>query len=586
MITFHKLWQLLTSAQRRSAFIMLGLMLIGMVLETLGIGLVIPAMAVMTQTDLAVKYPAAAPILHMLGSPSHSQLLVVGMLILVGVYVVKTLFLGYLAWRQSCFSYELQADLSYRLFAGYLRQPYSFHLQRNSAQLIRNTVNSVNGVTNVIQQGLILVSEAFVLIGFSALLLWVEPIGALVVVSTLGAAAWIFHRVTRRRIAQWGKASQHHEGLRIQHLQQGLGGAKEVKLLGREADFLAQYRINNNSSATVNEHRSTLQALPRLWLELLAVTGLAALVLIMVEQGKPMDTLLPTLGVFTAAAFRLMPSMNRVMAAVQSMRFSVPVVDTVNAEILLVDKPGVIASGTVLPLATALVLEDVVFKYPTAQDPSLRGVSLSIPKGSSAGFIGGSGAGKSTLIDIILGLLTPDGGTIMVDGVDIQSNLRGWQDQIGYVPQSIFLTDDTLRRNIAFGLSNDEIDEAAVIRAIQSAQLEQFVGELALGLDTIVGERGIRLSGGQRQRIGIARALYHDPAVLVLDEATSSLDVATERGVMEAVRALQGEKTLLIVAHRLSTVEHCDRLYRLERGRVLQEGSAGDVLPSFSSIAH
>ena len=565
---------------------MLGLMLIGMVLETLGIGLVIPAMAVMTQADLAVKYPAAAPILHLLGNPSHSQLLVGGMLILVAVYVVKTLFLAYLAWRQSCFSYELQADLSYRLFAGYLRQPYSFHLQRNSAQLIRNTVNSVNGVTNVIQQGLILVSEAFVLIGFSALLLWVEPIGALVVVSTLGVAAWIFHRVTRRRISQWGKASQHHEGLRIQHLQQGLGGAKEVKLLGREADFLAQYRINNNSSATVNEHRSTLQALPRLWLELLAVSGLAALVLIMVEQGKPMDTLLPTLGVFTAAAFRLMPSMNRVMAAVQSMRFSVPVVDTVNAEILLVDKPGVIASGTVLPLTTAIVLDDVVFKYPTAQDPSLRGVSLSIPKGSSAGFIGGSGAGKSTLIDIILGLLTPDSGTIMVDGVDIQSNLRGWQDQIGYVPQSIFLTDDTLRRNIAFGLSNDVIDEAAVMRAIQSAQLEQFVGELAQGLDTIVGERGIRLSGGQRQRIGIARALYHDPAVLVLDEATSSLDVATESGVMDAVRALRGEKTLLIVAHRLSTVEHCDRLYRLERGRMLQEGSAGVVLPSLSSISN
>ena len=586
MTTFHKLWQLLTTSQRRSAVIMLGLMLIGMVLETLGIGLVIPAMAVMTQADLAVKYPAAAPILHLLGNPSHSQLLVGGMLILVAVYVVKTLFLAYLAWRQSCFSYELQADLSYRLFAGYLRQPYSFHLQRNSAQLIRNTVNSVNGVTNVIQQGLILVSEAFVLIGFSALLLWVEPIGALVVVSTLGVAAWIFHRVTRRRISQWGKASQHHEGLRIQHLQQGLGGAKEVKLLGREADFLAQYRINNNSSATVNEHRSTLQALPRLWLELLAVSGLAALVLIMVEQGKPMDTLLPTLGVFTAAAFRLMPSMNRVMAAVQSMRFSVPVVDTVNAEILLVDKPGVIASGTVLPLTTAIVLDDVVFKYPTAQDPSLRGVSLSIPKGSSAGFIGGSGAGKSTLIDIILGLLTPDSGTIMVDGVDIQSNLRGWQDQIGYVPQSIFLTDDTLRRNIAFGLSNDVIDEAAVMRAIQSAQLEQFVGELAQGLDTIVGERGIRLSGGQRQRIGIARALYHDPAVLVLDEATSSLDVATESGVMDAVRALRGEKTLLIVAHRLSTVEHCDRLYRLERGRMLQEGSAGVVLPSLSSISN
>jgi ABC-type multidrug transport system fused ATPase/permease subunit len=582
MITFHKLWYLLTPVQRRSAFVLLGLMLVGMLLETLGIGLVIPAMAVMTQGDLASKYPAAAPLLQLLGNPDHNRLLVGGMLVLVGVYVVKTVFLGYLAWRQSCFSYELQADLSYRLFAGYLRQPYSFHLQRNSAQLIRNTINSVNGITNVIQQGLILISEGFVLVGFSVLLLWVEPVGALVVVSTLGAAAWLFQRVTRRRIARWGKASQHHEGLRIQHLQQGLGGAKDVKLLGREGDFLAQYRIHNSSSATVNEHRSTLQAFPRLWLELLAVTGLAALVLIMIEQGKPMEALLPTLGVFTAAAFRLMPSMNRVMAAMQSMRFSVPVIDTVNAEIRLVDTPDVVASGIVRPLAGTLSLDHIVFKYPTAQAPSLVGITLSVPKGSSAGFIGGSGAGKSTLIDVILGLLTPDSGAVRVDGIDIKENLRGWQDQIGYVPQSIFLTDDSLRRNIAFGIANEKIDEAAVLQALQSAQLDQFVSELAEGLDTVVGERGIRLSGGQRQRIGIARALYHDPAVLVLDEATSSLDTETESGVMEAVRALQGKKTILIVAHRLSTVAHCDYLYRLEQGVVVEEGRADQVLERFS----
>lgn len=583
MITFQKIWQLLIPDQRRSVFVLLVLMLVGMALETLGIGLVIPAMAVMTQSDLAAKYPAALPLLQFLSNPSHNQLLVGGMLVLLAVYVVKTLFLGYLAWRQSCFAYGLQANLSYRLFSGYLRQPYAFHLERNSAQLIRNTIGSVNGVTNVIQQGLILISEGFVLVGFSALLLWVEPVGALVVVSTLGLSAWVFHRVTRMRIARWGKASQYHEGLRIQHLQQGLGGAKDVKLLGRESDFLAQYSIHNNSSAIVSEHRSTLQALPRLWLELLAVTGLVALVLIMVGQGKPMDALLPTLGVFTAAAFRLMPSMNRVMAAVQSLRFSIPVIDTISEEFRLVDVVLVPRTGTSLPLTSSLTLDAVVFKYPTAQAPSLAGISLSVPKGSSVGFIGGSGAGKSTLIDVVLGLLTPDSGAVLVDGVDIQGNLRGWQNQIGYVPQSIFLTDDTLRRNIAFGLPNEQIDEAAVLRAVQSAQLEQFVSELVQGLDTVVGERGIRLSGGQRQRIGIARALYHDPPILVLDEATSSLDTETESGVMEAVQALQGKKTLLIVAHRLSTVEHCDWLYRLEQGRVVEYGSAREVLRRISA---
>ena len=585
MITFQKLWSLLTPKQRRSAFMLLALMFIGMLLETVGIGLIIPAIALMTQTDLAAKYPDAAPFLAMLGSPGHKQLLVGGMLALVVVYAIKALFLGYMAWRQSHFSHDLQASLSYRLFAGYLRQPYSFHLQRNSAQLLRNTLNSVNGVTNVIQQGLILIAEGLVLIGFSGLLLWVEPRGALVIVITLGGAAWAFHRVTRKRIARWGKASQHHEGLRIQHLQQGLGGAKDVKLLGRESDFLAQYSNHNDSSARVSEHRSTLQALPRLWLEFLAVIGLAALVLIMLEQGKPLEALMPTLGLFAAAAFRLMPSINRVMAAVQSIRFSAAVIDTVDSELRLVDMPLLPMVGKVLPLHQALTLDHIVFRYPSAEKTSLHGVTLSIPSGASVGFIGGSGAGKSTLVDVILGLLTPNQGTVSVDGVDIHENLRGWQDQIGYVPQTIFLTDDSLRRNIAFGLSNEQIDDAAVKRALQSAQLEQFVSELAQGLDTIVGERGVRLSGGQRQRIGIARALYHDPAVLVLDEATSSLDIKTERDVMDAVRALKGTKTLLIVAHRLSTVESCDRLYRLEQGKVIDEGRSADILHRISNTA-
>ncbi len=560
------------------------MMLVGMLLETAGIGLVIPAMALMSQGDLGARYPAIVPILDALGNPGHKTLLIGGMLTLVAVYAVKALFLGFLAWYQSRFTYDMQASLSFRLFAGYLRQPYSFHLQRNSAQLIRNALNSVNGVTNVVQQGLILVSEGMVLVGFAALLLWVEPRGALVVGGTLGLAAWSFQRITRQRISRWGKASQHHEGLRIQHLQQGLGGAKDVKLLGRELDFLNQYQTHKVSSARISEHRATLQALPRLWLELLAVTGLAALVLIMVEQGKPLDALLPTIGLFAAAAFRLMPSINRVMAALQSVRFSGTVIDTIDEELRLVDGQRHPGQTTALPLNAALTLDNVVFRYPSAENPSLRGVSLSIPRGTSAGFIGGSGAGKSTLVDLILGLLSPDSGTVAVDGINIADNLRGWQNQIGYVPQAIFLTDDTLRRNIAFGLANEQIDESAVKRALQSAQLEQFVEELPLGLDTIVGERGIRLSGGQRQRIGIARALYHDPAVLVLDEATSSLDTTTEAGVMGAVRALRGDKTLLIVAHRLSTVESCDQLYRLENGKIVQQGSPAEVLRSLPVV--
>jgi ABC-type multidrug transport system fused ATPase/permease subunit len=574
----QKLWHLLTAPQRHGAVMLLGLMLIGTVLETLGIGLVVPALALMTQDNLAATYPVLIPWFNLIGNPDRDTLVIAGMLSLLSVYAIRTLFLAFLAWRQARYVYGLQADLSQRLFAGYLRQPYTFHLQRNSAQLIRNTIGQVGSIISVIQQGFMLLTEIMVLVAISAMLLVVEPLGALLVVSVLGVAGWGFNRVTRNHILRWGIALQKHEGLRIQHLQEGLGGAKDVKLLGRESDFLAQYSLHNAGSAWVSERQSTLQALPRLWLELLAVAGLAALVLVMIGQGKPLETLLPTLGVFAAAAFRLMPSVNRVLNAVQNVRFSLPVIDTMYSELRLLDGTPGPRSGMPREFKNALTLDHVTFQYEGAEHHALKDISLMVPCGASVGFIGGSGAGKSTLVDIILGLLTPVNGTVKIDGVDIHNNLRAWQDKIGYVPQSIYLTDDTLRRNVAFGLSAAQIDEAAIWRALRAAQLEQFVNSLPQGLDTIVGERGVRLSGGQRQRIGIARALYHDPSVLVLDEATSSLDTVTEQGVMEAVRALQGEKTLIIVAHRLSTVAHCDCLYRFESGQIVQQGSTESVL--------
>jgi ABC-type multidrug transport system fused ATPase/permease subunit len=363
-----------------------------------------------------------------------------------------------------------------------------------------------------------------------------------------------------------------------------LGGVKDVKLLGREEDFLHQYHTHNKGSTYIGQLQATLQAIPRLGLELLAVLGLALLVFVMIGQGQSLDALLPTLGLFAAAAFRMLPSVNRVLSAIQSVRFSVPVVDTMYSELRMLELAPSPQRGPPLRLGNTLTLEGVCFQYPSAEAMAIRDVSLSIERGSSVGFVGGSGAGKSTLVDIILGLLTPGSGTVAVDGTDIQSNLRGWQDQVGYVPQTIFLTDDSLRRNIALGLSSETIDEAAVRRALRSAQLAEFVDGLPDGLDTVVGERGIRLSGGQRQRIGIARALYHDPPVLVLDEATSSVDTATEADIMSAVRALRGDKTILIIAHRLSTVEHCDRLFCLDQGRVSTEGEAATVLADLAAV--
>jgi ATP-binding cassette, subfamily B, bacterial PglK len=575
-----KLWGLMSRAQRRGLVLLLGAMCIGMMFEAVGVGLIVPLVAILTQADYLERVPALKGLLETLGNPSRTVVIVLAMAGLVVLYFCKTTFLALLAWRQARFAFAFQADVSQRVFAAYLHRPYTFHLQRNSAQLIRNVTIEVSAMTSyALLPAMLLIAEALVLMGLFALLLAVEPIGALTVAGVLSVAALLFYQATRRRTAHWGLARQRHEGLRIQHLQQALGGVKDVKLLGREAEFLAQYSVHNAQSARVAGRQATLQQLPRLWLELLAVCGLAILVLTTLIQGHALEAILPTLAVFAAAAFRIMPSANRVIGGIQSMRYGLPAVDTVYAE--LESAPTVPAVADDAPRAPFVEIIEVLnarFTYPGATAQSLNDLSLWIRQGEAVGFVGTSGAGKTTLVDLLLGLLKPDAGYVRADGKDIQTNLRNWQSQIGYVPQSIFLTDDTLRRNVAFGLAADQIDEAAVWRAIRSAQLDEFVRTLPDGLDTLVGERGVRLSGGQRQRIGIARALYHDPPILVLDEATSSLDVSTERGVMQAVMTLHGGKTLLIVAHRFSTVEKCDRLYRLEFGSIVEEGTPDSML--------
>ena len=580
MSTYKKFRELLTSQERKQVPGVLVLIFIGMLLETLGIGLVIPALALMTQSNLIASHPALIPLLHFLGDPNQVQLVMDGMLALLGLYVFKTIFLIFMFWRQNKFIFDLQASLSVRLFTGYLNQPWTFHLQRNSAQLIRNVTTEVNMFANTaIQSGMTLLTEGFVLFGIVVLLLVIEPLGAPVVIGAVGLAAWIFQRSIRNHILRLGESRQHHEGMCIQHLQQGLGGAKDVKILGRELDFLAQYNKHNEGSASVARKQKTLADIPRLWIELLAVGGLAALVLVLLAQSTALDALLPILGLFAAASFRIAPSANRIMGALQNLRYSLPVINTLYDEIQLLDNTPPPQRSALLPFKHNLQLEHIHYRYNNAEHQALNDISLIIPRGTSVGFIGTSGAGKSTLVDVILGLLTPMSGQVKVDGVDIQDNLRGWQDQIGYVPQSIYLTDDSLRRNVAFGLPDEQIDDSAVWRAVKAAQLDEFFKSLPLGMETLVGERGVRLSGGQRQRIGIARALYHDPAILVLDEATSALDMATEKGVMEAINALHGDKTLLIIAHRLSTVANCDWVYRMEQGRVVEAGL-------FESLSH
>lgn len=585
----RKVFAVLDFDLRKAALRLFGLMLIGMAFEALGISLVVPVIAVLMQDDSASRIPFVSQVVRHFGQPGQATILAGAVLILFLVYLVKNLFLALLAWRQSTFAFASQARVAHKLFARYLAEPYIFHVQTNTAQLIRNvTTEATLFGSHALLPGMLLVAEAFVFAGIGALLLIFEPVGALIVGTVMGCAAWSFSRFTRSRVSRWGQLRQHHEGMKLRQIQQGLSGIKDVQLFGREAIFLAAFDNHNDSVARVGGRQSALQQMPRLWLEILAVGGLAALVVSMLARGHTPAEIAPIVGLFAAAAFRLMPSMNRVLSALHALRYGLPVVDEIHQELMRPPPahpaPPLAVDG-ISRFLYKIRIEELSYRYPDAPGQALKHVSMEISAGEAIGIIGTSGSGKSTLVDMLLGFLDPEEGCITVDGRDIRDDLRGWRHLVGYVPQSIYLTDDSLRRNIAFGVPEDEIDDSAVDRAISFARLDEFVATQPKGVHTSVGERGVRLSGGQRQRIGIARALYHDPPIVVLDEATGALDIATETEVMKAVMALHGQKTVVVVAHRLSTVEKCDRLCRLEHGQLVHCGSPAEVLDLFIRTA-
>ena len=574
--TIKIVWKLFTNSDRVAFIRIVVMVIVGMFLETISLGIVVPIIGILTQDDYQQKYPF---IVDIFGNLSREELISAVMVAMVLIYVVRSLFLFWSLWIQKGFSASVSGRLSQSLFSIYLRQPYMFHLQRNSSTLMRNAKNATSVVTCGVDPFLVLLTDGLVAIAMFALLIAVEPVGTLAVLLVFGLSTFVFQRTTRRRIDNWGYQVDYHETKILQHLQEGFGGAKDVKVLGRENEFLSQHEKHLGESIRINRIYNVILTLPRSFMEIITIVGLCLLVVSMVVRGRELADIVPILGLFAAAAFRVMPSINRLLMATQTLIFNRSIIASVYKDFLL-DSPESHSLKSETKFATQLELTDVSFKYPTAATASLQNVSLVVKRGEAVGFVGPSGAGKSTLVDVILGLFAPTSGVVKVDGQDVQQNLRNWQNQIGYVPQAIYLTDDTLRRNVAFGLNDENIDDNLVRNAIRLAQLEEFVATLPEKLETVVGERGVRLSGGQRQRIGIARALYHNPSVLVLDEATSSLDTPTEHGVMQAVQALQGSKTVLIVAHRLSTVEYCDRLYKIENARITEEGTFDKVVKS------
>jgi ATP-binding cassette, subfamily B, bacterial PglK len=567
-VVFNNLRKILNRKQKKRLFILIVMMTVGMVLETLSIGMILPALVVVTDTNESSNYPVINTVSAFMGWDNMYERIFGVMTIIVIVYIIKVIFLIALAWKQAGYVQGLKAEVSQKLISTYIFQPYVFHLRRNSALLVRNLTAETKQFSGALTNLFILISEIFVIIGVTLLLLVIEPLGTFITAMSLFFVGGVYSYFTRDLSKDWGKRRQHHEGKVIKQIQEGLGGIKDTILLGCEKNFLSQYSVHNLGSARVGQYQNILNAMPRLLLELLMIVTLTVLIVSMLKQGKLAKELLPVVGVFVLAAVRLMPSINRILVSIQGLRFSFSTINLLSKELdeLRTLKNDNLPCRNKIGSVSSIELKKITYVFPNTFKNVLNNVDLRINKGELVGFVGATGEGKSTLIDVLIGLLKPTQGQVLINDIDIYSCMREWQKHIGYVSQHIFLIDNTLRRNIAFGLNDDQIDDERVFSAIKLAQLENFASGLPEGVNTNVGERGLRLSGGQRQRIGIARALYNNPDVLVLDEATSALDENTESKVMESVLNMSGDKTLLIIAHRLNTLKACDRIYEIVNG--------------------
>jgi len=562
-------WELLLPRERWSILGLLVLTLVGVVLETLSLGAVIPVLTVLVQDPRSLS-ELKVPLLN--NDLSRLSLIVISMSALTGLMLLKHCFTLWSSWLQFGVYAELNVRLSQQLFGNYLTRSYQFHTQHSTAELITNTQNANLIITGAVTPILTLTGESLVGLGLFSILVIVEPaatLGALAVFLVFGIS---FQRVTRSRIDAWGHAGIRHRRDAMRHLQEGFGGIKDLKVLGRESSYLLKHESNLRQLAGANRKFSTLQGVPRVILETVAMSGLSLLVIVLTIQGRSGAEVLPVLGLFAAGAFRVAPSVNRVLVSIQQIRFALPMIRVLEPDLVLRVVPTGSSDGLHQFQFQNLTVDSVHFSHVQRASATLRGLNLQLRRGSSIGVMGESGVGKSTLIDVILGLLHPDSGSVLVNGTDVSECGSEWRRIVGYVPQTIFLADATIRSNVAFGLGHSEIDDELVDRAIDLAQLRPFLQSLEDGSRTVVGERGVRLSGGQRQRIGIARALYGSPQVLIFDEATSSLDSETEQAFLDSIRDLRDHYTMLVVAHRTSTLKYCSEVFQLRDGILCEIG--------------
>jgi len=558
----------------------LGVILFGSILEMASLGLIIPVIQAVIGADERSTYEWLPLWLQEMSYQGFVRILMVA---LVGLFLVKNLFLLGSSYFQQRFQLAVTNRIVQRLFETYLRQPYEFHLSNSSAVLVRN-VQEYSGaaVGGGVAPLLTILTDTVTGLGFLAILIIVQPASTLILLAVFSLSGFLFLKVSRSRTKRWGAERVRHRGILMEMLLSGLGGIKEIQLFGRDDEVLRTHRESLGEAARSFYLFGVVQQIPRAAFEVIAVASIAALVVYSTLSDSDIQETTLIIALFGVVAFRMLPSINRIIQAMQQFSFGRSALEGAveSLSLIAVRKSS---RRTVVDDFVSIELRSIRYRYPGTTRVVVDIDAFKVNRGDSLGIVGESGSGKSTLVDILLGILSPEAGAVSVNGNSIADDPRSWQDRVGYVPQHVYLLDTSIRRNVAFGLPNDSISDVDVRRALRMANIETFVNELPKGLDTEVGERGVRLSGGQRQRLGIARALYGNPEVIVLDEATSALDSETEKEIVESFREIARERTLIVVAHRTSTLAYCSRLIRLENGRIVQDGTYEEVIGSLSA---
>ena len=578
---FKKMNKLLDAKQKRVMIVIVFLMLIGGVLESLSISVVIPVVSVLLDPNAVENNQLLGAIYHGLHLQNVTQFTVVMLIALIGAFVLKNLFLFLQNVVQLKFVYTNQFATSRRMMINFMKRPYEYYLNADTAVIQRNITSDVNNMYGLILSVLQLISEGVVFACLVAVLLVVDAKMIMTIAVLLVAVLFIIKVVLKPIMVKAGQENQDYYSGLYKWIEQSVMGIKEIKIANKEQYFINEYAKCGFGYVNAVQKYNLFNSTPRLLIETVCIAGLVLYMMIVMLQGATVTEMLPQLTTFGLAAMRLIPSANRINNYLTSISYFEPffmgVSDHLQEEIhdenMVYDVEAYEHKKQVekLDIKKAIKLKDITYKYPNSEQLIFDHADMEVPIGAAVGIVGSSGSGKTTVVDILLGLLELQTGAIYADGVDVKDNYEAWLKNIGYIPQTIFMIDSTIRKNVAFGIADDEIDDDRVWAVLKEAQLDEFVRSLPEGLDTGIGERGIRLSGGQRQRIGIARALFEDPEVLVLDEATSALDNDTEAAIMESINRLHGKKTLIIIAHRLQTIEKCDIVYRVENGKVSRE---------------